>query len=67
MQDNTVQFIKYKLKISSFNHTQGFAGRINDDINYNFFVEVGRHKDLENLLNKLAAAAGREGVTAFSK
>jgi len=67
MQDNTVQFIQYKLKISSFNHTQGFAGRINDDINYNFFVEVGRHKDLENLLNKLAAAAGREGVTAFSK
>ena len=67
MQDNTVQFIQYKLKVSSFNHTQGFAGRTNDDINYNFFVEVGRHKDLENLLNKLAASAGREGVTAFSK
>jgi hypothetical protein len=67
MQDNTVQFIQYKLKISSFNHTQGFAGRTNSDINYNFFVEVGRHKDLENLLNKLAASAGVEGVTAFSK
>ena len=67
MQDNTVQYIQYKLKVSSFNHTQGFAGRTNDDINYNFFVEVGRHKDLENLLNKLAASAGVEGVTAFSK
>jgi len=67
MQDNTVQFIQYKLKVSSFNHTQGFAGRTNSDINYNFFVEVGRHKDLENLLNKLAASAGVEGVTAFSK
>jgi hypothetical protein len=67
MQDNTVQYIQYKLKVSSFNHTQGFAGRTTDDINYNFFVEVGRHKDLENLLNKLAASAGREGVTAFSK
>jgi hypothetical protein len=67
MQDNTVQYIQYKLKVSSFNHTQGFAGRTNDDINYNFFVEVGRHKDLENLLNKLAASAGKEGVTAFSK
>ena len=67
MQDSTVQYIQYKLKVSSFNHTQGFAGRTSDDINYNFFVEVGRHKDLENLLNKLAASAGREGVTAFSK
>lgn len=67
MQDNTVQYIQYKLKVSSFNHTQGFAGRINDDINYNFFVEVGRHKAVEDLLNKLAAAAGKEGVTAFSK
>ena len=67
MQDNTKQYIQYKLKVSSFNHAQGFAGRINDDINYNFFVEVGRHQAVEDLLNNLAANAGVATVAAFSK
>jgi hypothetical protein len=65
MQDNTKQYIQYKLKVSSFNHTQGFAGRINDDINYNFFVEVGKHQAVEDLLNNLAANAGVATVAAF--
>lgn len=66
LQDNTAQYIQYKLKISSFKHAQGFAGRVNDDINYNFFVEVGRQADLENLLNNLAANAGIATIAAFS-
>jgi hypothetical protein len=65
MQDSLVQYIQYKLKISSFNHTQSFAGRINNDINYNIFVEVGKHTAVEDLLNNLAANAGVAGVQAF--
>ena len=65
LQDSLVQYIQYKLKISSFNHSQGFAGRINNDINYNIFVEVGKHNEVEDLLNSLAANAGVEGVQAF--
>lgn len=66
LQDSMLQYVQYKLKISSFNHSQGFAGRINNDINYNIFVEVGKHTAVENLLNNLAANAGIEGVQAFS-
>jgi hypothetical protein len=66
MQDNTAQYIQYKLKVSSSKHAQGFAGRITDDINYNFFVEVGKQADLENLLNNLAANAGVSTIAAFS-
>jgi hypothetical protein len=66
MQDNTAQYIQYKLKVSSSKHAQGFAGRITDDINYNFFVEVGKQASLENLLNNLAANAGVSPVAAFS-
>lgn len=65
MQDNTAQMIQYKLKISSFKHAQGFAGRVTDDINYNFFVEVGKHQALEDLLNNLAANAGVSTIAAF--
>jgi hypothetical protein len=65
MQDSMTQYIQYKLKVSSFNHTQGFAGRINNDINYNFFVEVGKHNAVEDLLNNLAANAGVATVQAF--
>lgn len=65
MQDNLAQYIQYKLKVSSFSHTQGFAGRISNDINYNFFVEVGKHGALEALLNNLAANAGVATVQAF--
>lgn len=67
MQDSMKQYIQYKLKVSSFNHAQAFAGRINSDINYNFFVEVGKHAAVENLLNNLAANAGVSPVKAFSK
>jgi hypothetical protein len=57
--------VQYTLTVSHFNHAQGFAGRINEDINYHFFVEVGKHQAVESLLNDLAANAGVSGVQAF--
>ena len=65
IEDQLVQYVHYSLTISSFKHTQGFASRTNEDITYNFFVEVGKHKSLENLLNNLAGAAGIDPVQAF--
>jgi hypothetical protein len=65
MEDLFAQYVQYTLTVSHFNHAQGFAGRINEDINYHFFVEVGKHQGVENLLNDLAANAGVGGVQAF--
>jgi hypothetical protein len=65
MEDESKQYIQYTLKVSHFNHTQSFAGRINEDINYDIFVEVGRHQAIEDLLNNLAANAGVPSVQAF--
>ena len=66
IQDNTAQYVHYTLKVSGFNHSQGFAGRINSDVDYNFFVELGKHQALEAILNKIAANAGRPTVKAFN-
>jgi hypothetical protein len=65
MEDQSKQYVQYTLKVSHFNHTQGFAGRINEDINYDIFVEVGLHQNVENLLNNIASAAGISTVQAF--
>jgi hypothetical protein len=66
IQDNTAQYVHYTLKVSGFNHSQGFAGRINSDVDYNFFVELGKHLPLEGILNEIAANAGRPTVKAFN-
>ena len=65
MEDQSKQYVQYTLKVSHFNHTQGFAGRINEDINYDIFVEVGLHQNVEDLLNNIASAAGISPVQAF--
>lgn len=65
MEDQMKQYVQYTVSVSHFSHTQGFAGRINEDIDYHIFVEVGRHNAVEDLLNNLAANAGVETVVAF--
>lgn len=65
MEDQTKQYVQYTLTVDHFNRTQSFAGRINEVINYDIFVEVGRHADVEALLNSIASAAGKPTVQAF--
>lgn len=65
IEDETKQYVHYTLEIGHKNMTQGFAGRINDVINYDIFVEVGRHQAVEALLNDIAANAGVDPVQAF--
>lgn len=65
-EDQMTQYVQYTVSISHDSFSQGFARRNTDNnINYHFFVEVGRHKDIENILNDLAANAGVETVQAF--
>ena len=65
MEDQTKQYIQYTLTVDHFNMTQSLAGRINEVINYDIFVEVGRQDAVESLLNSLASAAGVPMVQAF--
>ena len=65
MEDQSKQYVQYTLTVSHFNRTQSLAGRINEDINYDIFVEVGRHQAVEKLLNNIASAAGVNTVQAF--
>jgi hypothetical protein len=65
IEEQSKQYIQYTLTVSHFNRTQGFGRRINEDINYDIFVEVGKHQDVENLLNALASGAGVPAVQAF--
>ena len=65
LEDNIVQYVQYTVTVAHSKNAQSFANRVNDEINYNIFVEVGRHADVENLLNDLAGVAGIEGVQAF--
>lgn len=65
VQDQLKQYVDYAITVSHFSHSQGFAGRLNEDITYHIFVEVGRHQAVETLLNSLASAAGVGSVVAF--
>lgn len=65
VQDQLKQYVDYAITVSHSNHSQGFGGRINEDITYHIFVEVGRHQAVENLLNAIASAAGVGAVVAL--
>lgn len=65
MEDQSKQYVQYTLVVDHHNKTQGFGSRKIEGINYDVFVEVGRHKAVEDLLNDIAANAGVETVTAF--
>lgn len=65
MEDQMKQYVQYTLTVRHSSMSQSFAGRINEEINYDFFVEVGRHNAVETLLNNLASAAGIPLVQAF--
>jgi len=65
IEDLMAQYIQYTVSVSRRNNTGGFMSVGFDEINYNIFVEVGKHTSLESLLNDLASNAGVEPVQAF--
>lgn len=55
-------YVHYGVKIQDSSLSQGGAGRSNITFNFKYIVEYGKHTDLQNLLNKLAAKLGLETV-----
>lgn len=60
------QYIDYVFTVDVKKHYQ-YLPHASERINYHFYVELGRHEPLENLLNKLAAEAGIPAVQAYAK
>ncbi len=59
------QYVDYAVMVKRNYFSQSFSDTETDYITYHVFVEVGKHKDVEGLLNKLASAAGIESVKAY--
>ena len=64
IEDQFVQYVQYTLQVEHSKFTQGFASESHNSINYDIFVELGRHKDVEDLLNDIASNAGVMTVRA---
>jgi len=47
--------------------SQGFSGERNETFYYHFITEIGKHQDVEDILNQLATEAGAAPVQAFGK
>lgn len=62
----TSQYVDYALTIHRRRYTQGWSDKVDEGRTYHFYAEVGRHKELEQLLNDLAAAAGVSTVQAYA-
>jgi len=65
--DPTQPYVDYILTVKIDKYAQSFSGGISETINYHFFVAPGKHKDVEDLLNVLAAKAGVPTVQAYAK
>lgn len=65
IEDQCVQYVDYSITVRPGRGAQGFAARTAENITYHFYAEVGKHKAVEDLLNKLGAAAGVGTVQAF--
>ena len=64
IENQQAQYVQYTLQVRHKGLTQGFAAENVENINYDVFVELGKHKDVENLLNNIAANAGKKTVKA---
>jgi hypothetical protein len=60
------QYVDYVLTVDVKKHYQ-YLPHASERIAYHVLVEVGRHENIENLLNKLASAAGLPAQQAFAK
>jgi hypothetical protein len=65
IENQRAQYIHYTLTINHGGSEGGFANQTDHVVNWDIFVEVGRHNDVENLLNNIAANAGKPTVQAL--
>lgn len=63
----TAQYVDYAITIHKRRYAQAASDKVDEGTTYHIIAEFGRHQEIENLLNKLAAAAGVEAVQASAK
>lgn len=62
---NRTQYVHYEISIDDTHKAQGNGARVDTGINYQIVAEVGRHLEVEALVNKIAVKAGLAPVQAF--
>lgn len=63
--DLDAQYVNYWIKVQHTKQSGYLEQMQSKPIIYNIFVEIGKHQDIETLLNSLAGSRGIDGVTAF--
>jgi hypothetical protein len=63
--ENRKQYVHYEISIDDSHKAQGNGARVDTGINYQIVAEVGRHLDVESIINKIAVKAGLAPVQAF--
>jgi len=63
--DPRKQYVDYAITIGDTSYSQSFAGRKDTATTYHIWAEVGRHQNIEAIINKVAAKAGIASVQAY--
>lgn len=63
----TAPYVDYVLTVRTKTLSQAFSGELNETFYYHFITEVGKHQEVEAILNRLATEAGVAPVQAFGK
>jgi hypothetical protein len=63
----TAPYVDYILTVRTKTLSQGFSGERNETFYYHFITEIGKHQEVEDILNRLATEAGASPVQAFGK
>lgn len=63
----TSPYVDYILTVQITSHSQSFSELKNETFYYHVFVEPGKHQEVEDVLNALAAKAGVKPVQAYGK
>lgn len=65
--DPDKQYVDYILKVRIKTLSQSLSGELNETLNYHFITELGKHQEVEDILNNLASRAGVKAVQAFGR
>lgn len=60
------QYVDYILSVRTVRFSQSFTGEVVENFNYHILCELGKHVNVETVLNALATAAGIPTVEAYS-
>ena len=61
------QFVDYAIEVEREVYSQSFAQKYSSNVEYHILVQVGKHREIEKLLNLLVSANGIEPVRALAQ